>query len=559
MALSDAYDMFTDACEDILSEHTNITCQLALKAAFEAELDVLPAGDPGRVAVQNDINADRAAYRAITERWASKMDTVIAYWGTQLSQPSAYVKGNRPFRSRALLLADIRAHMAANNLSIMPRKVSYAAEPSATDNGVIDRLTVDEDGSPIAAGLHNQTVDLYVTSKPSQYASIITIKSRTKGADIFNLLGPDGELSIQAVNDAYSGDGIVGAPALNQGLSTNTNGGDLSGDTTQGPWVLTKSGSPVHTWDTSIKYRGLTGSHKMYGNSTSRTFTQPLVINNQHRRLPRNYLPAIYKTGTPVGNITVTWGNKTQVFTMAGLSAGWNYLRLDRDKDLYPRNFDTAGATLAIEFAFTSGTDSSNYINFGFMGGQVYKQFDGPFYGHWSRTGISTINLLTPAFSLADTMTSDGRNARALYFAYHRTADRVNAYLPEAASPTIADTAPPAPEIGITRNGSNVADGGTIALGTVAASTEHTVTLRVYNSGNGPLSIGVPVDVGGATNATLTTAGLSVPQAIPPQSYLDVTVGVTDGGAGAFSLTIRIDNNDASEGTYEITISGTAA
>jgi uncharacterized membrane protein len=38
-----------------------------------------------------------------------------------------------------------------------------------------------------------------------------------------------------------------------------------------------------------------------------------------------------------------------------------------------------------------------------------------------------------------------------------------------------------------------------------------------------------------------------------------VTVGVTDGGAGAFSLTIRIDNNDASEGTYEITISGTAA
>jgi len=439
MSLTDAYDMFTDVCEDIGGEHTAIATLLTQKLAVEAELDVLAAGDPGRVAMQQQINADRAAYRAIAQRWASKMDTVLGYWGTQLTVPSQFVKGNRP-TNRRQLLRDIRMHMVTNALSIADRAVSYAAEPSASDNGILDRLTVDEDGSEISAGLHNQTLDAFVSSTPSQYRSIITIRPRTKGADIFNLLGPDSELAIEAVNDAYSGDGIVANPTLIQGVSSNTNAADLSSDTSNAGWTLSKSGSPVHVVDTSIKYRGLTFSHKMYTNSTSRTWTQPLRVLPQHKFLPRNYMLAVYKTGTPVGNITLTWGSKSQVFTMGGLSAGWNYLRLDRDKDLFPKNFGDSGHTLAVEFAFTSGSDASNYINFGGFFGQIYKQFDGPFYGHWSRTGLSALSLSQAApFTFADTMTSAGKNATALYLAYHLTPDRLHAYLPESGSPTIAD------------------------------------------------------------------------------------------------------------------------
>lgn len=439
MALSDAYDLFADVCEDIGVEHAAVLTQLTQKLAVEAELDVLAAGDPGRVAIQRAIDADRAAYRGIAQRWATKMDTVLGYWGTQLTVPSQFVKGNRP-TNRAMLLRDIRQHMVTNSLSIADRAVSYDAEPSASDNGVLDRLTVDEDGSEIAAGLHNQTLDAFVTSKPSQYRSIITIRPRTKGADIFNLLGPDGELPIEAVNDAYSGDGIVTNPTLIQGVSSTTNAADLSSDTSNAGWTLSKSGSPVHVVDTSIKYRGLTFSHKMYTNSTSRTWTQPLLVRPEHRFTPRNFMLAVYKTGTPVGNITLTCGSKSQVFTMGGLSAGWNYLRLDRDKDLFPKNFSGSGFTLAVEFAFTSGSDSSNYINFGGFFGQNYKQFDGPWYGHWSRTGYSALSLTQAApFTFADTMTAAGKNATALYYAYHLTADRVHAYLPESGAPTIAD------------------------------------------------------------------------------------------------------------------------
>lgn len=552
MALSDAYDMLTDTAADIWREHAAMRAGLQRKQAIEAELDVLASGDAGKNRILNAIEADRAAYRAATSRWQDKMDTVLGYWGSQLSTPSAYVRGSLPVAGRRReLLRDIRAHMAANSISVAQRKATLAAEPAAADNGILDRLTVDENGDTISAGLHNQTLDAVVVEKASQYASTIEIKARNQGNDIFDLQGPAGSLLIQAVNSVYSGDGLVSNPNLNQGLSSNANAADLSADTAHGAWTLTKTGSPTHVWDTSIKYQGNTGSHKLYGNNTARKWSQPLVIRRAHRRLPRNYMVAIYVTGTPVARATVVWGSKSQVHN---LSAGWNYLRLDRDKDLYPVNFEQSAAVLSVEVALTSGSDSSNYVNVCFVGGQNYRQFDGLWYGHWSRTAPSA---QFGSFSFADTMSQESVCAWALYLAYHATADRQHAFLREAASPSITEPADLAPEIAITHSGSNVADGGTIALGSVA-SGPHSVTLRVFNSGHGPLAIGVPVVTGSPTNASLTDAGISVPKALGPQEYTDITVEVTDGGAGAFSLTLRIDNNDASEGTYEITISGTA-
>jgi hypothetical protein len=46
--------------------------------------------------------------------------------------------------------------------------------------------------------------------------------------------------------------------------------------------------------------------------------------------------------------------------------------------------------------------------------------------------------------------------------------------------------------------------------------------------------------------------------AILPGSSKTVVVTVTDSGAGAFSTIVDFTNNDASEGTFAITIAGTA-
>lgn len=147
---------------------------------------------------------------------------------------------------------------------------------------------------------------------------------------------------------------------------------------------------------------------------------------------------AVFKTGTPVGTLEITWGSQSQSWNLADLSAGWNFLRPDRNKLLFLKQFATPGQKLSVEADFASGSDASNCINIGFFGGQLYSRFDGPHYGHWSTDGQAEVGQV---MTFEDEMSSDGRNATALYLAYHGTALAQDAYLPEDASPTIADYA----------------------------------------------------------------------------------------------------------------------
>lgn len=112
------------------------------------------------------------------------------------------------------------------------------------------------------------------------------------------------------------------------------------------------------------------------------------------------------------------------------------------------------------------------------------------------------------------------------------------------------------PEISVTYNGSNVADGGDILLGTVATGA-HSVTIVWANTGPAPLAIALPT-TSAATNASLTDDGMTTPIVIKPGRTYSMTVEVTDGGAGAFTITLTFPNNDSSESTFDIVISGTA-
>jgi hypothetical protein len=115
-----------------------------------------------------------------------------------------------------------------------------------------------------------------------------------------------------------------------------------------------------------------------------------------------------------------------------------NYLRLDRDQDLFPRNFDSAGAVLQVDFEFTSGSDASNYINFAYIGGQNLRRYNAAWYGHWSRHGISTQDVIK---TFADSQDGGGLNQNAMVYAYFGTPDVDFAYLRHIANgtETIAD------------------------------------------------------------------------------------------------------------------------
>lgn len=130
-------------------------------------------------------------------------------------------------------------------------------------------------------------------------------------------------------------------------------------------------------------------------------------------------------------------------------------------------------------------------------------------------------------------------------------------YVKHASSPTDWVDPTVAAEIGITNEGSNIADGGTIALGTVATGA-HVVTLVIANTGLLPLAVQIPTS-GTDTNITSVTFIPTVPVVVLPGESYTLAVRVTDAGAGAFSTLITIINSDPdAEGTYTITISGTA-
>lgn len=433
MALSDAHDMFTDVAKEIGDDFDAFAASLTQKLAVEAELDVFAAGDPAKLAIQQSIASDRAAFRAMQQRWQGKMDSVLVYWGTQLTTPSSHIRAGRP-SSRPLLLRDIRADMVSEDDDVASLELTWDSEPTPSDNMILDLLTEDEHGITIEGGIPC-TVDAKVHSVPAEYRSIVRLEARVKGTDVFNRLGPVGFVDLEAVNGA-GGDNLVRNPTLNN-ANTSVNGEAV---TSLLDWNLsTPAGSVTHVIDTSIAFRGQAFSHKLYGSSGTRRFDQPLILLSRDRRNPRNYKLAVYKTGTPTGDITLTHGGKNQAFSIGSLSAGWNYLRLDRDKDLWPDNFYSAGMRLRVDVAFTGG-DAGNYINLAYIGGQNYRRFNGGWYGHWSRNGFATPGAVE---TLAHSADNSGLNQRALALAYHGTDAQDEAYLRHIGdtTETIADYA----------------------------------------------------------------------------------------------------------------------
>lgn len=429
MAVSDAQDLFVVICDWTGTERANAIAQLTQLLAIEAQLDVLPAGHPVKLSVQTEIRTVRTRYVQNMAKAKVMFDACFAYWGTQLDTPSSYVKALKA-KERRGLMRDINAQMVTDDEDVGSRARSWASEPSPDDNGIIDRLTVDENGITIEGG-YSAKIDAVVDSIPSEYRSILRIQGRVEGQDVLDLQGPPKFIDIEAVNGA-GGDNLVSNPNLKDANSST----DEADVTSLSFWTLT--GSATHKIDTDIVFRGGIFSHKLYGNSNYREFAQPLIVRNGDQQTPRNYKLVVNKTGTPVGNITVTWGGKTQVFTMGSLSSGLNYLRLDRDADLHPANFASAGMELKVKFEFTSGSDASNYINFAYIGGQNLKRYNAAWYGHWSRNGFATLKAKK---TFDDTDDAGGKNQSALFYAFEDSPDRDIMYLRHIndGSETVAD------------------------------------------------------------------------------------------------------------------------
>lgn len=154
-------------------------------------------------------------------------------------------------------------------------------------------------------------------------------------------------------------------------------------------------------------------------------------------------------------------------------------------------------------------------------------------------------------FTAATTDAATGLNQKFINTNFGR-------YLHHGASATDWDDPTLEPEIQMYNSSlTAVASGGTIALGTTAISAQ-AVTVWIYNLGNAALACAVPTN-GTNTNIASCTFNTSTPFASLPGNPFKLVVTVTPTGAGAYSTTVTIPNNDSSESTTTVVISGTAA
>lgn len=232
---------------------------------------------------------------------------------------------------------------------VTARGLTRASEPTLTDFLIL-RLNVDELGQAMETGYAQRHTIEVVSGTGAGFRDVL-IEGRRKGQDIFERLGSGESLQIRSIDDTnFQGSQILANPTLANSVADGADITALTG------WELSATNVwKADTSTTAAYYRTLERSIKT---TTNGAYIQQDFSTELGGREPMVVVVACYPTGMASGDgITVAWGSKSQAFT--ALTQGqFNYLVVDRDKDLYPLQFDTAGTgnRVKLTVARSSGT-----------------------------------------------------------------------------------------------------------------------------------------------------------------------------------------------------------
>lgn len=317
---------------------------------------------------------------------------------------------------------------------ITARAVTYAAEPSATANGVIRRCTVDERGQKIESGRHDSGVTVEITQKPSHWTCNGSIYMAAEGPvdGLDYTAASNRSASISAINEVNTG-GLV----TNSNLTGNADTSDNAAVTAITGWTLSnESGTPTPKIE---KTAGKIFRSNSYGISVSTSSTTWKIKQNMPSAVFADpYVPVLmgvpfYMNTGWTGNITLGWGSKTQVFTAADLTAGdWVWLFPDRDADIYPNQFDQDDPEWSVQIESTS----ANEIVIGGVYAAAPVRYEDVYYWMFSDQAVATINT---KFTMADSNSNAGIIADILGFVFDD--EQVGAYLMTSGTNTLSDPA----------------------------------------------------------------------------------------------------------------------
>lgn len=409
--------------DDITSSATFQTNATAL----QNDLDTLSTA--GVAAVGAALKARRDDHAALRARGRAIVDPTLVQIGKTINSDA--VSGDT-VRDYAKFFRDWRYYQDNTaDEKVTARAVTFASEPAAAATGILRRLTVGPNGAgdKIESGRKAKTVVGRVVAKATNYNSTIQLGNDDDGPvdGLDYLAATVNKVLVEAINEANPGNGVTNATMR---ADVSTNGATPA---TYTGWTYTKTSGTV-TVVTSPVWRSLPYVTRVVDADADVTWAQPMpaqVLSDAYRP----WLPGapIYMEASWTGDVTITWGNKSQAFTESDLSGGaWVHLVVDRDADLYPVNFDTAGGTWSIRLENDSAM--TKYIQIGAFLAAPGTAFEDCYYFHFSHSSYPAINA---TLSFADTATAAGIIQDRLSFLYGD--DLVGAYLMTAGTNTLSD------------------------------------------------------------------------------------------------------------------------
>lgn len=116
------------------------------------------------------------------------------------------------------------------------------------------------------------------------------------------------------------------------------------------------------------------------------------------------------------------------------------------------------------------------------------------------------------------------------------------------------------PYMSVSQGATPVADGGSFPVGSQTAGVNNSVVFTIRNDGYGDLVLGgtPAVEISAATNATATVTAQPATPVAQGGATTNFTVQYKPDGAGAFTFTVQILNNDGFHSPYNFFVSGTA-
>lgn len=430
MAYADDTATFVKAINVVVDDLSSVATFQTNATALQNDVDTLSTA--GVAAVAAALKARRDLYIQTRDNGRLIVEPTLIQIAKTINSNAV---NNERIADRAQFWRDWRTYQEFTaDQKVTSRAVTYASEPAAAATGILRRVTKGVNGTneTIEAGRHGKTVTGEITSK-SSFRATITLQNKDDGPidDLDYTAASVKKVPIDACNENNPG------PLLNSTLRANasTHGTAITAYT---GWTLTNT-TTLTVYTTTLwrslayvtKTVGITGSAKVW------TVTQ---------KLPTNVLADPYSTWLPwaplymeaawAGDITYTWGSKSQAFTEADLSAGaWVQLAVDRDADLYAVNFDQAASAATLSISHDDVASPKYVLVGGFFFAPGVK-FEHIPYFHLSHSSEPALNA---TLTFADTSTAAGLIQDMLSFLWGDEAD--GAYLMTGGTNTLADPA----------------------------------------------------------------------------------------------------------------------